>query len=99
MDKLKYVRVQQTDGSFSNIIPVAADAKNVTFRNENTLQATVGDIDVETEGNIATNLSRLKQSVEQLEDKKANKIDIGSPPAVTEAANMTDSDKIYIYIG
>ena len=33
MDKLKYIKIQNEDGSYSGLVPVGADAANIDLKN------------------------------------------------------------------
>ena len=99
MDKLKYIRVQNSDGSYTSNIPIAADAKNVSMNNGSDIQTVIGTINVTSDGNIAENLRNIKTQIRNLSDTKANLSDIGSPTASSTIAGMTDRNKIYIYTG
>lgn len=53
LERLKYLRVLQEDGSYYGDIPLAIDAKNVSMEKNtqnrvNNLQETIGDIDWKT---------------------------------------------------
>lgn len=66
MNKIKTVKIKNLDGSISQeTYTIAVDAKNVDMDNDKDLQDTIGNINVDTDGNVA----------EQL-DNKINKIDI-----------------------
>ena len=99
MAKLKHIRVQQSNGSYSAPIPIGADAVNVQMRNGNNLQETIGNIDSNNDGNITTNLTNLQNAINNLNETKANKSQIGSPAATDTAAGMIDTSRIYIYTG
>ena len=99
MAKLKHIRVQQANGSYSAPIPIGADAVNVQMRNGNNLQETIGNIDSNNDGNITTNLSNLQNAINTLNQTKANRSQIGDPVVVKNSNAMSDHDKIYVYIG
>lgn len=69
VQKLKYLRIKETDGTIYGDVPLAIDAENVTMENQKDLQNTIGDINYETQGDITTNLRRLKQD-------KVDKVDL-----------------------
>jgi hypothetical protein len=52
LERLKYLRILQEDGSYYGDIPLAIDAKNVSMKNKNDLQSTVGTINYKTQGSI-----------------------------------------------
>lgn len=66
VEKLKYLRIQEEDGTIYGDIPLAIDAENVTMQNKNDLQSTIGDIDYTTEGDITVNLRRIKNDIENI---------------------------------
>ena len=99
MAKLKHIRVQQSNGSYSAPIPIGADAVNVQMKNGSNLQETIGNINPNNDGNITTNITNLKNSIQTLNDTKVNKGQVGSPAAAKTAAGMTDTSRIYIYTG
>ena len=49
LERLKYLRILQEDGSFYGDIPLAIDARNVSMQNKFDLQSTVGDINYKEE--------------------------------------------------
>ncbi len=66
MNKIKTVKIKEEDGSISEeSYTIAADAINIDMENGKNLQETVGNIDVDNDGNIETQLKN-----------KINKIDI-----------------------
>lgn len=64
MNKIKTVKIKNEDGSISEeSYTIAADAVNIDMNNGKNLQETVGNIDVDTDGNIASQLNnRIKTS-------------------------------------
>ena len=68
VQKLKYLRIQEEDGSIYGDIPLAIDAQNVTMQNGYDLQSTVGDINYVQQDDITTNLRRLKQDKADKQD-------------------------------
>lgn len=99
MNKVKTLQVQQADGSFSNKIPISVDATNVEMANQNSLQETIGNLNVKTGKNITQTLSELKENIANLNDTKANKSDIGSPRIASKASDMKDKTLVYVYTG
>lgn len=63
VQKLKYLRIKETDGTIYGDIPLAIDAENVTMENKKDLQKTIGDINHETQGDITTNLRKIKGDI------------------------------------
>lgn len=54
---IKRLKTKLSDGSLSNDIPIGADAENVFFTSGHTLDEVVGNIDIDTDGDIATQLA------------------------------------------
>lgn len=85
LERLKYLRILQEDGSFYGDIPLAIDAHNVSMQNKFDLQATIGDIDYSKEQDITTNLRKIKDKIEgidenllSIEETKADSAEINS---------------------
>ena len=68
LEKLKYLRILEEDGSYYGDIPLAIDARNVSMQNTFDLQSTVGDIDYKKEEDITTNLRKLKNKIEGIDE-------------------------------
>ena len=60
LERLKYLRILQEDGSYYGDIPLAIDAHNVSMQNGFDLQSTVGDINYVEEQDITTILRKIK---------------------------------------
>jgi ribonuclease BN (tRNA processing enzyme) len=61
MDKIKTVKIKNPDGSVSEeSYTISVDARNVDMDNGKDLQDTIGTIDIDTDGNIAEQLSKYK---------------------------------------
>lgn len=54
---IKRLKTKLSDGSLSNDIPIGADAENVFFTSGHTLDEVIGNIDIDTDGDIATQLA------------------------------------------
>ena len=85
LERLKYLRIHQEDGSYYGDIPLAIDAHNVSMQNQFNLQATVGDINYKEEDDITTNLRKIKNKIEgidesllSIEETKADSVQINS---------------------
>lgn len=68
LERLKYLRILQEDGSYYGDIPLAIDAHNVSMQNKFDLQSTIGDIDYSTEQDITTNLRKIKDKIEGIDE-------------------------------
>ena len=60
MDKLKYIKLENEDGSYSNSIPLAVNSDHVDMANGKDLQDTIGTINVDIDGSIAEQLGKYK---------------------------------------
>ena len=54
---IKKVKVMQNNGTFTDYIPLGADAANIKTENGYNLQEIIGNVDVNTDGNIAKQLN------------------------------------------
>jgi hypothetical protein len=52
MDKLKYIRVQLEDGSYSKDVPIAPDAKNVELEDGRNLQEALDNFENQVKDQI-----------------------------------------------
>ena len=68
LERLKYLRILQEDGSYYGDIPLAIDAHNVSMQSKLDLQSTIGDIDYTQEEDITTNLRKIKNKIEGIDD-------------------------------
>ena len=81
LERLKYLRILQEDGSYYGDIPLAIDAKNVSMQNKNDLQSTVGQINYLEQGDITTNLRKVKNSIININNslgEKANSQEVNN---------------------
>lgn len=61
MDKIKTVKIKNEDGSISEeTYTISVDAKNVDMANGYDLQDTIGNINIDVDGNIAAQLKKYK---------------------------------------
>lgn len=82
MNKIKTVKIKNLDGSVSEeSYAISVDAKNVDMDNGKDLQDTVGNINVDRDGNIA----------EQLAELDSDKINITD---IIDNLNSTQTDKV-----
>lgn len=64
MNKIKTVKIKEEDGSISEeSYTIAADAVNIDMSNGDNLQDTVGNIDIDEDGNIAKQLKIIKNKL------------------------------------
>lgn len=67
MDKIKTVKIKNPDGSVSEeTYTISVDAKNVDMKNGKDLQDTIGNINIDIDGNIAEQLENLNDNVDDL---------------------------------
>ena len=69
MDKLKYIKLENEDGSYSDSIPIGAEASNVSMNNGKSVQSIIGNINVDRDGSIAEQIETLYADVDNLEAK------------------------------
>ena len=81
MDKIKYVKLEQPDGSYSDNIPLAVDADHVDV-NGNTLTNVLG--------NKADNAD-----IDNLQSQ-INSLASGSPLVASSVSEMTDTTRVYV---
>ena len=73
MDKIKTVKIKNPDGSVSEeTYTISIDAKNVDMKNGKDLQDTIGNINVDRDGNIAEQLGKYKDYSDDIEILYAN---------------------------
>ena len=90
MDKLKYIKIENEDGTLSDNIPIGADASNIdTADGKSNLKADLSSINVE--------LNKKEIKINNLENK-VNALSNGSPIAADGVEQMVDHNKIYINI-
>lgn len=68
LERLKYLRILQEDGSYYGDIPLAIDANNVSMQNKFNLQSTIGNINYVEEQDITTNLRKIKDKIEGIDE-------------------------------
>lgn len=102
MNKVKYVRLEKEDGTYSESIPLSVDADQINMSNGKDLQEIIGNIDVDTDGNVASQLNNLQDTIgdinidedgniaSQLNDLNNNKINISD---IIDNLNTEQSNK------
>lgn len=88
MDKLKYIKIKQEDGTYSEEVPVGVDASNVDMSDGRTLPETLGLIDVDANGTV-------KQQLDELNKNKVDKDSYSSKVSeleknINQKVNQTD---------
>ena len=71
-DRIKKIKIKQNDGTFSDYIPIGANAKDIDMANGYNLENTIGTIDVDKEGSIKTQLSKTTKYYDSVADMKAD---------------------------
>lgn len=82
-DRIKKIKIKQSDGTFSDYIPIGANAKDIDMANGYSLENTIGTIDVDKEGSIAKQLSKTTKYYDSVADMKADTQLTGGAAAVT----------------
>ena len=69
MNKVKTIKVKNEDGSISEeSYAIATDALNIDMANGKNVQETIGTIDVDKDGDIATQLKNIIERLKTLEE-------------------------------
>lgn len=85
--KIKEIKIREDDGSYSDPIPMGADAINVDTLNGSNLEQDLI--------NINNSLSNNENKIISV-DNKVNGLASGSPLAASSISGMTDTTKIYV---
>lgn len=98
MDKLKYIKIQNEDGSYSGLVPVGADAANIDFSDGNTLEEVIENIYTKAEVNsLLGNISSLK--IEIVSTLPISNIDTNTiylKPATDSKTNNIYEEYMYV---
>ena len=70
MDKLKYIKLENEDGSYSDSVPLSVDSDYVDVSG-NTLEEILGNINILVYGNLATQLEDIRNRLDALEGNDA----------------------------
>lgn len=62
-DLIKKVKIKKQDGTFTDYIPIGAEASNINMNNNYSVQSNIGNVNVEIDGNIVTQLNTLKDTI------------------------------------
>ena len=88
MDKLKYIKIENEDGTLSDAIPIGAEAANI--------ETAGGGSNLEVDlASINANLNAKETRINNLESK-TNALSNGSPLPADGIEQMTDHNKIYV---
>ena len=67
-DLIKKIKIKKEDGTYTNYIPIGAEAKNIDMKNNYSVQANIGDIDVDNDGSISEQLKN-KVNIDNIYNK------------------------------
>ena len=81
MDKLKYIKLEKSDGSYSDSIPLAVDSEHVDV-NGISLTETLNS---KANNNVVTRIQ-----------KQVNSLANGSPLTASSVSEMTDTSRVYV---
>lgn len=87
MDKLKYVKIENEDGSLSDNIPLGVDAENVDTNDGSTVEIELN--------NLKNKDSSQDNSINNLKNQ-INSLASGSPLVASSVSEMTDTSKVYV---
>ena len=85
MEKLKYIKLEQEDGSYSDSIPICVDAENVNIEGETNLEETLTEINgqlvaIDTTNDAQDNkISKIERETENTTNRLNNLIIEGTP--------------------
>lgn len=68
-DLIKKIKIKKSDGTYSDYIPIGAEAQNIDMKNNYSVQDNIGDIDIEKDGSIAEQLAAIVARLDALENK------------------------------
>ena len=71
-DRIKKIKIKQADGTFSDYIPIGAEATNVDLKSGYTVEKAIGDLDIDTAGNITSQLSKATKFYDSVAAMKAD---------------------------
>lgn len=101
MDKLKYVKIENEDGSLSDNIPLGVDAGNVDTNNGSTVEIELNNLKNKnnSQDNLINNLNDKiniqDNSINNLQSQ-VNGLASGSPLVASSIEEMTDTSRIYV---
>ena len=65
-DLVKKIKIKKQDGTFTDYIPIGAEAQNINMQNNYSVQANIGNIDME-DGNISEQLKDFQNTKKNVE--------------------------------
>lgn len=115
MNKLTAIRIKNDDNTYSDQIPISVLAENVQWDSTHSLIDIIGEIDVDTIGNIQEQIDNILNRLQtdtslsisgKFADAKATgdainnlRGAVGSPLVAATIAAMSDTNKVYVYTG
>ena len=104
MDKLTAIKIKYDDGTYSDQIPVSAMAENIQWDDMHTLIDIIGDVDIDSVGNIQEQIDRFlsetAETISTLDQRVTNaEAAVGSPLIAAAVSEMLDPTHIYVYMG
>lgn len=66
-DLVKKIKIKKQDGTFTDYIPIGAEALNINMNNNRSVQENIGDIDINNQGNVAQQLSKINKRNKEAE--------------------------------
>ena len=101
MDKLKYVKIENEDGSLSDNIPLGVDAENVDTNDGSTVEIELNNLKNKdsSQDNSINNLNNKiniqDNSINNLKNQ-INSLASSSPLVASSVSEMTDTSKVYV---
>jgi sucrose-6-phosphate hydrolase SacC (GH32 family) len=92
-DLIKKIKIKKQDGTFTDYIPIGAEAQNISMDNGKSVQYNIGDIDVENDGNINEQLKNITTTIDALHYNNENQEVI-----LYCFFNENDNNSIHFYI-
>lgn len=86
-DKVKSLKKKLDDGTFSAKIPIGVDSEYVDMANGKNLQTTMGTINVDTDGSVATQLGK-KANASEVNTALAGKADTSTTYTKTQVDSL-----------
>jgi hypothetical protein len=76
MSRITAVKVKNTDGTYSEEIPVGALAENIGWDEEHSLKDVIGNVNPSTEQSLKAQITALSNNIQQVKSNKAAKADL-----------------------
>ena len=101
MDKLKYIKIENEDGSLSDNIPLGVDAENVDTNDGSTVEIELNNLKNKDSSqdnsinNLNDKINIQDNSINNLKNQ-INSLASGSPLVASSVSEMTDTSKVYV---